>query len=340
MAITIGTPIIVAIVVFPILVAIILFIINSGAYIVPPMTNTPGGISSPYIGITKTADPTGPFSNSGLPKTITYKVTVQAKKGPLTNISFEEDCQVIKSGSSLTCPDISGKIPDPPESISPSEPFSFDYQVTYSGAFTDSIVTNTLTVTADATDQAGAKASGSASVIFGSPPTGCFTFDSSWNATDKAREITAVAKITRATTYTATLCAGGPIILHRIGSGSGCGGGGGEVTGNTINIYDAGVNCSDFVTYYTLAHETGHIYAARTNKYQLFRDSGVTNEGWICTYPGTLQDSEDFPEMIALYYTKVAGSTKAGCMSGTLKTAYPYHWKFAHDNIFMENLDW
>ena len=35
-AITIGTPIIVAIVVFPILIAIILFIINSGAYIVPP----------------------------------------------------------------------------------------------------------------------------------------------------------------------------------------------------------------------------------------------------------------------------------------------------------------
>jgi len=48
LAITIGTPIIVAIVVFPILVAIILFIINSGAYIVPPRIGYgpgPGSIS-------------------------------------------------------------------------------------------------------------------------------------------------------------------------------------------------------------------------------------------------------------------------------------------------------
>ena len=43
-AITIGTPIIVAIVVFPILIAIILFIINSGAYIVPP-----GPQDSPFV---------------------------------------------------------------------------------------------------------------------------------------------------------------------------------------------------------------------------------------------------------------------------------------------------
>jgi hypothetical protein len=43
MAITIGTPIIVTIIVFPILVAIILFIINSGAYIVPPAFRGPPG---------------------------------------------------------------------------------------------------------------------------------------------------------------------------------------------------------------------------------------------------------------------------------------------------------
>ncbi len=40
MAVTIGTPIIITIIVFPILVAIILFIINSGAYVVPPKSST------------------------------------------------------------------------------------------------------------------------------------------------------------------------------------------------------------------------------------------------------------------------------------------------------------
>ena len=50
LAITIGTPVIVAIIVFPILVALILFIINSGAYIVPPIYNRPpigGGTAAP-----------------------------------------------------------------------------------------------------------------------------------------------------------------------------------------------------------------------------------------------------------------------------------------------------
>ncbi|MCX6705925.1 MAG: hypothetical protein NTV24_02350, partial [Candidatus Woesebacteria bacterium] len=64
MAITIGTPIIVAIIVFPILVAIILFIINSGAYLVPPSQSAIiSNLINPYIGVEKVASPAGPFQN-------------------------------------------------------------------------------------------------------------------------------------------------------------------------------------------------------------------------------------------------------------------------------------
>ena len=349
-AITIGTPILITLLAFPVVVALILFIINSGAYVVPPTTSTINsiysGTQSPYIDVQKTISPSGPFQNSQLPLTIEYTVQITAKKGTLTNISIDDKCQVIKNGSSPNCPDPDKKIGSDipiPDIISPSSPFIFKYKRVYNSSdFKDSLTTDTVTVTADETEQAGAKASGSASVIIGSPPTSCFVFDNSWNASDKARETLAITKITRATTYVSTLCSNkaGPIILHRVGNGGGCGGGGGEVTGSTINIYDAGVNCNDFVTYYTLAHETGHIYSMRTNKYQLFLDSGAMSEGMICTYPNALQPSEDFAEMIALYYTKVAGSTKASCMSGTLQTAYPLHWSFARNNIFMENLDW
>jgi len=173
MAITIGTPIIIAIIVFPILVAIILFIINSGAYIVPP--SSPGlNFESPYIGVDKTANPPGPFQNSDLPLTIEYTITITAKKGTLTNLHFSESCQVIKKGASVNCPSITGGIPQSPESISPTTPFSFKYSVTYAAeTFADSLVVNSFTVTADAAGVSGVKGVGSTSIKIGNPPEDC-----------------------------------------------------------------------------------------------------------------------------------------------------------------------
>ena len=173
LAITIGTPVIVAIIVFPILVALILFIINSGAYIVPP--SRPGlNFESPYIGVDKTANPPGPFQNTGLPLTIEYTITITAKKGTLTNIHFSESCQVIKKGASVSCPPVSGSIPQPPESISPTTPFSFKYSVTYAaGTFADSLVVNSFTVTANTAEVGGAKGVGGTSIKIGNPPEDC-----------------------------------------------------------------------------------------------------------------------------------------------------------------------
>ncbi|MCX6703970.1 MAG: peptidoglycan DD-metalloendopeptidase family protein [Candidatus Woesebacteria bacterium] len=173
--ITISTPVIVTIVIIPILVAIILFIINSGAYIVPP-TGSFIGLQNPYIGIDKKASPAGPFNNSDIPsKTkIEYTVTVSAKKGLLTNITFKDECKVIKNGAAPPCPSPSQATPVPPDSISPSSPFTFKYTLNFdSHNYDDSAIVNTFTVTADAVEEKGVTTAGSASIIVGKPPMEC-----------------------------------------------------------------------------------------------------------------------------------------------------------------------
>jgi hypothetical protein len=171
LSIAIGLPILISILVLPVIVALILFIINTGAYLVPPTASVFGNVSSPYIGITKEAEPPGPFQNSALPKTITYKVTITAKKGSLTNVVINYDCQVI-SKSQKQCPSVSG-LPDTKDNISPSAPYTFEYTSTYDQNYTDSAIIDTISISADATEQKGATADTSATVTFGNPPISC-----------------------------------------------------------------------------------------------------------------------------------------------------------------------
>ncbi len=171
-------PILIALLVIPVLVALILFIINSGAYVVPPSTPTGylAALSNPYISVEKTANPAGPFNNSDIPtKTkITYTITVSAKKGVLTNVSFKDECKVIKTGTPPSCPSPSQGTPAAPVSISPTKPFSFTYTRSFtSHNYDNSATVNTFTVTADTTDQKGVVSAGSASIIIGAPPMEC-----------------------------------------------------------------------------------------------------------------------------------------------------------------------
>ncbi len=172
---SIGAPIIIAFISIPILIAIILFIINSGAYIVPPKTSLVAGlIESPYVGVTKTASPTGPFENSNLPITIEYTIEIVAKKGTLTNIQFTDECRVIKDDTKPSCPNPSSDSPEEPKIISPTSSFSFSYSRTYSSpTFEDSLVIDTFNVTADAPEKQGAQTAAAASVIIGDPPDEC-----------------------------------------------------------------------------------------------------------------------------------------------------------------------
>lgn len=163
--------------------AIYIFIINSGAYLVPPSASlTPGLIESPYIGVTKTAEPDRDFDNNELPLTVQYTVEIIAKKGTLSNIGIAYKCSVTKKDSSPPCPEpqpiTSGgeAIPSLPSTatISPTESFTFTYRQEYTApTFEDTFVTDTITVTADAVEQKGAVAAGSVRIKIGEPPEEC-----------------------------------------------------------------------------------------------------------------------------------------------------------------------
>lgn len=170
--IAIATPVIISIIVIPPLIAFIMLVINNSAYVVPPSLSGSGigRISSPYIDIVKNASPAGPLKNTDLPTEVTYTVTIKAKKNALTNIKITDTCQVI-SRDNVPCPDFN--LPVAPASISPTTPFVFTYSANLSTGFGDSVVINTIQVTADTLEQSGATTEASNSLTIGNPPISC-----------------------------------------------------------------------------------------------------------------------------------------------------------------------
>lgn len=332
MAITIGTPIIVAIVVFPILVAIILFIINSGAYLVPPGSSLTGGnIENPYIGIEKVATPPGPFPN--VSKSITYEVAITAKKGTLTNIVMTDNCKAISKSGSKNCPTTS--LPTPPDSISPSSPFNFSYVATYdSDTYSNSIITNTINVSAVA-DNSPQSASGGTSVIFGNPPSACLALEGNWPTNYKTTAQSAVATLSSGfAVYMSKVCSSGEtvsvVFSQTCPLGWGCYG---AWYGGKIWLMPEALNLGESYTLFTIAHETGHYLQDMTQtgkdlygKYQL-----TVSPPDICSYSNTNGNyTESFAETIGRYVSNYP----TGCLSGSFKNDYPVNWQFANDKIF------
>jgi hypothetical protein len=170
---------------FALVVTYIVFIINSGAYVVPEGgfdTRIPGSISSPYIKVEKMAQtsspPKGPdfrlqFSNGDIPLTVTYTVTITATKGTLSNVTIMYNCTVSKDTGSPSCPP-DPTIPLPPgNEISPVQPFTFTYTQTYSSTYRDSLISDTITVSANAEDFSVQTAAGAASICIGDCPEEC-----------------------------------------------------------------------------------------------------------------------------------------------------------------------
>lgn len=333
---TIGIPVLIAIMVFPVLVALILFVINSGAYVVPPTDLSPGPQNA-YIKIDKTPNPPGPFNNSDIPsKTkIEYTVTVSAEKSVLTNISFKDDCKVTKSGTPPSCPSPSQGTPTPPDSISPSSPFTFNYTLNFdSHDYDDSTTVNTFTVTADAVEQKGVTSTNSASITIGKAPSACLALEGSWPA--NFMEV--------AQTIVSTLSSEFPVYMSKICS-----------TGVTVPILFSQTCPLDWTCYgaflngkiylmpqafstenyalFTLAHETGHFFDSSTatgNSLYLEYQS-VISPPYICSYRNT-QDNydESFAETIGRYVS----NEPSACFAGSFKASYPANWQFANDKIF------
>lgn len=166
-------PLAVALIAVPIIVALILFIINSSAYLVPPGTGViPGVIISPYIDVTKTVKPSQRISNDDLPATVEYIVKISAKKGSLTNIRVQN--KYIVSASTAAAPnppeDVLNSIP---QTITTTDKYSFSYNLELGEEYKDSIITDTVTVTADSPEQQGAVASANVSLVIGTPQVDC-----------------------------------------------------------------------------------------------------------------------------------------------------------------------
>lgn len=174
MVTSIAMPVIIALIATPVLVAFIMLVINNSSYMVPPSVSTLSNVVSPYIEVIKNPVPAGPFQNSELPLTVEYKITIRAKKSTLTNVRISYECDVTKKGTTIPCPSVTPTIPTSVDSISPITAYTFSYKQEYiAGKFEDTLVSDTISVTADVPEEANVKSSGSAGIKIGNPPDTC-----------------------------------------------------------------------------------------------------------------------------------------------------------------------
>lgn len=327
---TISTPVIVTIIALPIVAALILFIINSGAYIVPPSFQQLTS-QNPYIDVTKVASPAGPFQNSDVtgskPLSVTYTITVTAKKEELTKLVFQDQCSAITKAGSSGCSSPTITHADP---VEVGAPFTYTYTATYVGAkFTDAIIMDTVTVTAYTQSAKAQEAVGAASITVGTPPTDCLQIDGPWRADYQANMQYAISTlVSKYSNYVSLVCSayrGNKLLLrynatpydHFWGFNH----------KSFIDFYSLGLSSKDNALY-TLSHELGHsliwgvpgIWPA----YLSYR--GITSEVPTCFYTYGGDINERLPEAIAFYIIKPR--------CGDLQTKYPIHYQFVKQFIF------
>lgn len=324
----IAVPFVIALVSIPVVITIILFIINSGAYLVPPSNILAPG-ENPYISVTKEASGTE-FENSDLPITVTYTITITPLKGSLTNISFSHKCEIISDRPIASCP---APLPSStPVIISPASPYIFTYSQTYSGTkYLDSLVLNTFSITADTDEASGITASGAASIIIGNPPTGCYVLAGEWPDTYKATVLSAIGYlVSNYTSYVARVCSGGEVRVHYAPGGT-CGVWGCARRSGDIELAPGGLK-SATTARYILTHESGHLVSWRLpSLMQQYLDyPGAPGERPLCSYSATSDPWEAFPESAALYVVPTISS----CISPSYPAKYPVHYQFADQFLF------
>ncbi len=338
----VGLPIMIILVSFPVVVALMLFIINSGAYVVPP-TGSLLSSSNPYIDVQKSANPSGQVAS---PTTITYTITITAKKDTLTNITFKNDCQAIKKDNTkIDCKGLEN-IPSTPLTITPSNPFVFTFTSNYGSNYQNSLITDNINVSA--TSESGGKVSetGSASVCFGDCPLNCFDLnDTSWSAVPSLKSNLTQAAAQLAAQYpnfASKVCAKGVVKLcyttsdpSPVGTGGTCNGTfyarDIEQSNCNINFNQCGIRSTSDALY-ILTHETTHHIQAINGSYQqLFNEQVPQSEWSLCTYNATAgNDAESMAEGDALYVGRPSWNN---CITNYINQ-YPKHYLFAKSVMF------
>jgi len=344
--ITIGKPILVTLLVFPVVVALILFIINSGAYVVPPSSSSfLFGHDNPYISVTKTANP-DKADNPPPNREIEYTVTITALKSPLKNLKIvSTKCSVTKKdGSHVSCPPENIPALDPALTVSPTQPYSFAFNVEYDSKYVDALIYDSITISADAAEEAGITTSGSESVCIGDCPHGCFKVSDNalaWPGNLRSNMETALSELVSGfTKFTDRACSGGTEINlcynpPRISSG--------YYAWHVHNAYND--NCdvyfnqkgvgSDRDALFLMTHElTHHIQTIDGGSVTEYRASGAYSEvetQGFCTYQDTKGSiTESMAEADGLYATIPSWG---GCVTD-YKNQYPKNFMFAKG--FME----
>ena len=178
----------------------------------------------------------------------------------------------------------------------------------------------------------------------------CFYFSDehdSWG-NEKTAELKAINLLMTYPRYRAGLCQNPQrpikLILDTTSFGDEC-----EVTGDSTIIIRKLCLGGEANRFYSLAHESGHIYSKRNSDVYIefinyFRDVIVANgENYLCSYRGTKTPSEDFAETIAVYLTNknFANRPYNTCISSAnpngwinLRDNYPYHYSFAAKGYF------
>jgi hypothetical protein len=325
----VGIPILTTFLVFPLVVIFILFMINSGAYIVPPSLSSLGS-ENPYIDIVKTSDPKGPLQNSDLPLVVTYTITITAKQQALTNVVIKDECSVISEAGSRDCP--APDISVPGGTISVGSPFVFTYTADLDNSYKDSLVVNTVTVTAGTADGGDPQtASGGMSLTIGTPPAGCLKIDGSWPANYKANMESAVGTLaSKYSSYLSKVCLSRSEIPLRF-SPAGMGGLWGWNAGSYINFFPRGLgNPTDAL--YILSHELGHSLSGGAKTTYIYAAylayPGIKSEAPYCFYAQTASwnPNESLPEAIAL--------TIIEPRCGSVQPRWPIHARFLKNFVF------
>lgn len=335
---TIGAPALIAVILLILIVVIILAVVILGIQVPGSFVDLSGtgGFVSLYVEVQKTAVP-NQITNNQLPTTVNYTLVIKALEKDLTNVRIEDQFSVFQQGISPSISPPSPPTPDQIGTITSTQPYTYSYSISLGPELADSIITNTITVTADVTDgPVNERVTVNALVQVGqSSSTNCFILDSSWNKPEEIAFISqAINALNASSVYVNKLCPAGPITIERDYSDPGYGG---EAPHNSSRIifYDRGpVNFSG--TLHVLAHESAHILTYRNSIfYGNFLDSGISIEdGFLCSYRLNKTIAEDFPETIAVYVTYKIMSYSACNGTIDMPVDYPRHFEFARDNIF------
>jgi hypothetical protein len=177
---SIAVPLIACLIGIPLVVAFIIFIINSSAYVVPPGASSQAGVGgggtleSPYVGIKKTVNPTKSANITSGKITLSYTIEITAKKEAITITNIENSYSVI--GSSTSVP---STVPSNPfdaavnSTISQGQKITINYSLEIGKEFNDSAIKDVVIVTVNTASNTSSSASADATAVIGSPPIDC-----------------------------------------------------------------------------------------------------------------------------------------------------------------------